>query len=368
MGLTYHPPHIARLEEEVPGAPEAEMVVAPKTSQDVAAVLRHATDNKLNVQVLGGGTRSGFGSPPAPDIVMSMLHLDEIEAWEPEDLTLVVGAGARVSDVESRLGGANQTAVLPEVPGESTVGGAIASGASALRRGRLYGTRERLLETTVVTGDGRIVRAGGRVVKNVTGYDLARLSVGAFGSLGVIVSVCLKLWPVSPVGATVHVEDINQTGAVSRPLAVLESREGISVFVSGTAAEVSAMTGRFEGEIEDGLIWPADPIASFRWSLRVPPAATKGAIAHIPDAWQFLAIHGVGEVRAASSDLAGASELREWAESKDGYLVVTAYPPDGLDGFDPWGRPPAGLEVQRRLIAEFDPARIINPGRLPGGL
>ena len=220
--MTYHPPHITRLAAELEGAPDAELTVAPKSTHDVASVLHHATEKGLKVQVRGGGTRSGFGAPLPPDIVMSMERLGEVESWVPGDLTLVVGAGARIADVETRLEAENQTAVFPEVPGASTVGGAIAAGAEALRRGRLYGTRERILETTIVTGDGRIVRSGGRVVKNVTGYDMQKLSVGAFGSLGVVVSVCLRLWPVPSAGVTVTVDSPDQVSTIARPLAVLE--------------------------------------------------------------------------------------------------------------------------------------------------
>jgi glycolate oxidase FAD binding subunit len=88
----------------------------------------------------------------------------------------------------------------------------------------------------------------------------------------------------------------------------------------------------------------------------------------MPVGWRYLAIHRVGDIRAASEDAAGATELREWAEQSGGSLVVVDAPPDGRDRLDPWGAPPPGLELQRRLIAEFDPARIINPGRLPGGI
>ena len=116
------------------------------------------------------------------------LGLAGIEEWDPDDLTVTVGAGTKVADLEATLSERSQTAVLPEVPGASTVGGVISAGVSALRRARLLGTRERMLEVRLVTGDGRIVRGGGRVVKNVSGYDLPRLVVGAFGSLGVITS------------------------------------------------------------------------------------------------------------------------------------------------------------------------------------
>lgn len=366
--MTYHPPHITKLAAESEGVPDAELIVAPKSPHDVASILRHATEKGLKVQVWGGGTRSGYGTPPPPDIVMSMEHLGEIESWVPGDLTLVVGAGARIVDIESKLVGENQTAVLPEVPGVSTVGGAIAAGASALRRGRLYGTRERILETTVVTGDGRIVRSGGRVVKNVTGYDMHKLSVGAFGSLGVVVSVCLKLWPLPPAGATVTVDGPDQTSSVARPLAILEGNDSTRVFLWGTDEDVSAMSDRLDGDSADGLDWPADPSGPYVWSIRVPPALTSQAIRHLPDGWRYLAVHGVGDIRASSDDDEGASDLRVWAESVAGHLVVVEAPTDTLQGFDRWGSPLPGLDLQRRLIGEFDPARIINPGRLPGGI
>lgn len=342
--------------------------LAPESAEDVSSILRHASKEGLRVQVRGGGTRSGFGAPPTPDLVMSMENLTAVEAYEPDDLTLVVQAGARVDDVESTLIEHNQTAVLPERPGDSTVGGVIASGASSFKRGRLFGTRERLLEATVVTGDGRVVRGGGRVVKNVTGYDLPRLMVGAFGSLGVIVSVCLKLWPAPPDRATVTVDSPEAAAEVARPLAILQDNESTRVYVWGTAAEIEAQTAKLGGGAEAGHHWPAGPVDRFGWSLRVPPANLTGAIERLPTEWRYVALHGVGEIRAASPSIDGAADLRSWAEDEGGRLVVTVSPEGGLDGFDPWGRPPPGIEFQKRLIAEFDPARVINPGRLPGGL
>ncbi|NIV25710.1 MAG: FAD-binding protein, partial [Gemmatimonadetes bacterium] len=100
-----------------------------------------------------------------------------------------------------------QTAVLPETPGSGTVGGAIASGASAWRRLRYGPIRDRVLETVMATGDGRVVKAGGRLVKNVTGFDIPRLATGSYGSLGVIGQVCLKLWPTGTRFAGVPADD-----------------------------------------------------------------------------------------------------------------------------------------------------------------
>lgn len=358
---------ISSFTSDVANAPEADLVVSPRSVDDVVGVLRHAYDQDLTVQVHGGGTHSGYGSPKRPDIVLSTDRLGEVERYEPDDLTIVAGAGAQVADVENMLAEKNQTAVLPESPGDSTLGGTIAAGVSSLRRGRLFATRERVLEATVVTGDGRVVRSGGRVVKNVTGYDLHRLHVGAFGSLGVLVSVCLKLWPTPPAAATVTVSDPEQARAAVRPLAVLEDNDSVRVYIWGTEAEVAAKAEHLGGAMEEGHSWPTDPLGDFTWSLRVPPAMTSEALRRIPESWSYLAVHGVGDIRLGSDTANGAAELRSWAESLQGNLVNTGRP-SAFDDLDPWGAPPPGLDLQKKLIGQFDPKRIINPGRLPGGI
>lgn len=344
------------------------VLLTPSSAEELASILRQASDRKSVVQVVGGRTHSGFGRPTDPEVVVEMSGMAGVEEWDADDLTVTVGGGTRIAELESMLGDRSQTAVLPEHPGEATVGGVVSAGVSSLKRGRLLGTRERMLEVTLVTGDGRIVRAGGRVVKNVTGYDLPRFVVGAFGSLGVIVSICLKLWPTPPATATVQVDSLGTARSVVRPLAVLEADGEVLVFLWGTDAEVDADVDRLQGRAWDGHRWPVDPEGALQWSLRIPPAMTSEAVGHLPDGWRYLAVHGVGEVRAASDSRIGAIELRKWAESVGGSLVVVNAPPAALPGFDPWGSPPPALDLQRRLIHEFDPARILNPGRLPGGL
>lgn len=356
---------LASLEETIEGAPPGQHV-APRSVDEVAQVLKEATHTGTPVRVWGGGTKQKFGNAPGPGIVMSTHHLDSVEQWEPDDLTLVVGAGARVADVEEMLGRRRQTAVLPELPGASTIGGTIATGTSSLRRGRLYGIRERVLEVTLVTGDGRVVRSGGRVVKNVSGFDIHKAVVGAFGSLGVVVSVCFKLWPVPEAGLTVLLEDPADAVRFARPLAVLESAKGVEVFLWGTRGEIDQQTTAAPGAVIEGLHWPAEPVGDFRWSLRVPPALVDTALS-LPDGWRYLVVRGVGEVRLGSDTPDDASGLREWAEGVGGSLVLIDFSGDEPP-LDPWGSPPSSVDLQRRLIAEFDPARIINPGRLPGDL
>ena len=340
--------------------------LTPVSTDELSGILREASEKSLNVNVVGGGTRQGYGTPVEPDLVVDMGRFADIETWDPDDLTVTLGAGTLVAELESMLSSRSQSAVLSEIPGDSTVGGSIAAGISSLRRARLLGTRERMLEVTLVTGDGRVVRAGGRVVKNVSGFDIPRLVVGSFGSLGVITSVCLKLWSAPRASATVTIDDLETASQVKRPLAVLEENQRRRVFLWGTPEEVEASSTRLGGDYVDGLDWPTDPAGPHRWSLRVPPAQTSEALSRLPGDWRFLAIHGAGEIRASSASAKGAADLREWAEGTGGSLVVVDAP-DGSQ-FDPWGTPPPALELQKKLIAEFDPARVINAGRLPGGL
>lgn len=354
---------------EIADLPEADLTAAPGSVEELAALLTEATRAGLKILVWGGGSHQGYGSRVEPDLVLVTTRLNRMLAWEPEDLTVVVEGGTTLAGLEETLSAKRLTAVMPESPQTATVGGTIAVGVSGYRRLRYGPTRERLLEVTLVTGDGRIVRGGGRVVKNVTGYDLPRLAVGSMGALGVIASVCLKLWPQPPAAATVTVDDIERAqGLVYRPLAILSERSRTRVYLGGSAAEVDAQTVRLGGHVEQGHQWPVAPPGTLRFSLRLPPAHVHAAVGRLPVTWNYVAQHGVGIIEVGAEGAAGVVDLRSWAESVGGGLVLVAAPAALYDELDPWGSPPATIELQRQLVAAFDPARVLNPGRLPGGI
>ncbi|MDP3983740.1 MAG: FAD-binding protein [Acidimicrobiia bacterium] len=358
-----------RMQPQQPGLPEAEITAAPETTDQLAALLAQASAAGTRTLIWGGGTHQGYGGRVTPDLLLVTTRLQKVVAWEPEDLTVVVEGGATVAWLEEQLSARSQTAVLPEQSGPATVGGVMAGGVSGYRRGRYGPTRDRILEVTLVTGDGRVVRGGGRVVKNVTGYDLPRLAVGSLGSLGVIASVCLKLWPLPAATATVTVDDPERAmGLLHRPLAVLSDRRYVRAYLSGTEAEVEAQLARLGGEMRVGLHWPEDPPGETRWSIRVPPSHLQAAISRLPTDWSYVAQHGVGVVDAGAAGLEAVVGLRAWVESVGGSMVLVGGPVDLYAQIDPWGTAPAALDLQRRLLEAFDPSRILNPGRLPGGL
>jgi glycolate oxidase FAD binding subunit len=349
-----------------PGVP----IVAPPDLETAAEILRAASATATPVLFWGAGSHQGFGHAVDAGLVLSTARLDRIVDWQPDDLTIVVESGLTVRRLQEHIAGRNQSAVFPEHPGPATVGGVIAAGLSGFRRLRYGPTRDRLLESVVVTGDGRIATAGGRVVKNVTGYDIPRLVAGSLGSLGLLGRVCLKLWPEPAVTASLPVTDAAAAARIAyRPLAVLETNDAAVVIVGGTEHEIAGQAADLGSSPSPGVRWPELPPTPWRVVLRVPPARTGDAVARLRaiDGAAFIAAHGVGEIQVAGSSEAAAAfgEVRHWAESVGGALVVAHRPgPDAL--FDPWGTPPATLDLQRRVKAAFDPAGIANPGRLPG--
>jgi hypothetical protein len=357
---------ISRMRAEGPGLPEAELIAAPSTYGELAELLAGATENRLKVLVWGGGSHQGLGHRFDPDLVVSTSRLNRLLAWEPDDMTVVAEAGVTVEDLESKLETRGQTAVLPERPGPATLGGVLSAGISGYRRSRYGPTRDRILEVTVVTGDGRLVKAGGRVVKNVTGYDFPRLVVGALGSMGVVVSVCLKLWPLPAETATVTIDDPDRIRSVYRPLAILADPQNTRAYLAGTPAEVEAQAQRLGGSTANGLQWPQPLPGDITWSLRVPRSFVADARRRIPPGASHIAQILVGEIAIGTNDTAGMADLRKWAESVRGRLILTCAPGAVYDEVDPWGTPPGSLGLQRRLVAAFDPGRVINPGRLPG--
>ncbi len=358
------------LADPIPGAPAAEFTIAPPTQEEAAKVLRFASDHRLQVLFWGAGSHQSMGHKVTPDLIISTFRLDQVIDWQAEDLTIVVQPGVLVADLEAQLQQRDQTAVLPETPGAATVGGTIAAGLSGWRRLRYGPTRDRMLEVKLATGDGRLVRGGGRLVKNVTGYDLPRLATGSFGALGLITEVCLKLWPLAVERAMLTVDDADAAFAAAyRPYAVIESNESSVVYLAGSAEEIAAQADRIGGDLVSGHRWP-DPIPARTEMILRAPASAVGLFVGVLRGLDvsFQAAHGVGEIRFGADEAATEEigSLRTTAESMGGALVVGRAPEELA--IDPWGTPPGSIELQRRVKAAFDPIGIANPGRLPGGV
>lgn len=197
-----------------------EAAVFPGSLEEIRAVVEVAAGEGVPIVAWGGGTAAAVGTPAAgAGIVLGLGRLARLVEHEPGDLTATVQAGMTIAALQTALRARGQWLSLdPPDAARATVGGVLAANASGPRR-HLYGTaRDLLIGVTVVTGEGAIVRGGGKVVKNVAGYDLPKLFVGSWGTLGVIVEATLKLRPVADVERLVAVrfDRVKDAGAAAR--------------------------------------------------------------------------------------------------------------------------------------------------------
>jgi len=340
----------------------------PASPEEAAAALAEATAARATVRLVGGGTRSRAGRPAAADRELSTRALRRVVAHEPADLTATVEAGLPALELSELLAAEGQCWPQADLRPGSTVGGVLAGAASGRARLRFGPVRDSLLEVVLATGDGRLVKAGGRTVKGVAGYDIPRLAVGAHGTLGAIVQVTLKLWPLPAAhgwfacdGTLAErwalAEGLLRGGA--RPAAIVLTPGRLHVELAGPPEDVRAPAGLAAAPAPEEPRWPG--------TLRVgvhPPALPE-LLRSLEEAGRaYEALAGVGAARVAVATPEDVARVREVAVAAGGHAVVEDAP-DELRG-DPWGPPPPGLAAMRRLRAAFDPAGILNPGAFVG--
>jgi len=338
--------------------------LTPTSPQEVAEELRRATAGGTAVDVVGGGTRSRRGRPgPRAGLQLHTGGLRRVVAHEPADLTLTVGAGIPMTELAALAATAGQCWPQAEVRAGSTLGGVLAAAASGRERLRAGAVRDSLLEVVVVTGDGRLVTAGGRTVKGVSGYDIPRLTVGALGTLGVIVQATIKLWPMprarawfgadGPLEARAAAAEALLAGP-ARPTAVLLTPGRVAVELSGPPEDVVAPAGFAPRDAA-----PDAPAGIGLMEVGVaPPRLAELARGLEEHGLDYEARMGVGTAVVAVSSEAEIRAVRGAALGLGGHAVVTDAP-DELRA-DPWGPPPPGLHLMKRLRDAFDPAGILN--------
>ncbi len=225
-----------------------------------------------------------------------------------------------------------------------------------------------MLGMAVVTGYGKVVNGGGRLVKNVTGYDLPRLVTGSFGALGFIGEVCLKLIPDAGEKRTVMVESAAESiSGVYRPVAVLQTESGSSVYIEGAAGSMAAAARSLGRSFGDGHVWPDPLVDPYVVSARVAPrdlAATVGT-ARNAGVNRYIAQHGVGVIDAGFDSMT-VEALESFRNEVPGVLAVSRWPEHEQQP-DRWGFVPSAAAIQQRMVDLFDPAGVLNLGQLPGG-
>ena len=304
------------------------LVVEPGTAEDVAALLALASRERLSVVFRGGGTRLAWGRRPEPiDLLVSMRRLNRVLAHADADLTATVEAGATIHEFNAVL--ARHRQWLPiDATDEATVGGAIATNDSGPLRHR-YGTpRDLLIGVRLASTDGRLVKAGGNVVKNVAGYDLSRLMSGSFGSLAGIVSATFKLLPMPAAWQTL-IATFEDRDAAARAVTLLTGSQLEPVAVEVHAAHVGRgftprQAGREGPPYGDGAY--GDGAAAYRLLVRFAgaPAATSAQVA------QAHGLIGGGDVLSGDQESAAWRRYQARASTSAGAVISMSWLPAAL--------------------------------------
>ncbi len=401
----------AAAEDTVDGVAPS-FVVEPGSTEDISELMKLANDRNLAVAPRGGGTSMSLGNPPRElDLILGTTRMNAVVEHVPGDQVVRVQSGIRFGDLQERLAESDQMLGVdpPEVKDGATVGGIVAANSSGPRRYR-YGTiRDLIIGITVVLADGTVAKAGGKVVKNVAGYDLAKLFTGSLGTLGVIAECNFRLHPRPETARTVAVElsDTASAGAASQailhaqivPSAVEllwsgETRmltvliEGIPSGVEAQAETATHILGGF-GEVrtlaDDDEVEPSGPPGAggdeVAVKISAPPAELAGVLDSTLGASSRLGVTpritghagiGVTYVGLSGGDeeaRAGVvEELREIWLRRGGSVIVREAPPAFKRRVEAWGPIGTRLNLSRRVKEKFDPRGILNPGRFVGGI
>jgi glycolate oxidase FAD binding subunit len=383
---------------------------APETEDAIVARVREARAAETALEIRGGGTRSGLGRPVQAAATLSVANHRGITLYEPGALTLVAKAGTPLAEIEAALAAENQ--MLPFEPmdhrgllgsaGEPTLGGVVACGVSGPRRIQAGACRDYILGMRFVTGEGTVVKSGGRVMKNVTGYDLAKLLVGAYGTLGVITEAAFKVLPAPERAATLALRGLSDADAVAAMASALGSPfevsgaahlpeaeggpltalrvEGLDLQVAhrlkGLAARAPAAAAQeiMEGEAHAALWRAIRDVAPFHgrtgavWRISVKPGDGPGVGAALRETLGAALVYdwGGGLIWALvpEADNAGAEAIRATV-GPGGHATLIRAPAAlraAIPPFQP--RDPRLAALERGLRARFDPDSVLNPGRM----
>lgn len=382
--------------------------VEAASADEVQAAVAEAAARGRRIEIVGGGTKRGIGPVQGADLVLSLAGLDAVIDYAPEELVLTARPGAKLKDLEKLVASEGQMLAfepprlgkLLGAKGEPTLGGVLAANLSGPRRIKAGAARDHLLGFAAVNGRGEVFKAGGKVVKNVTGYDLSKLMAGSWGTLAVMTEVTIKVLPKPKTEATLMVFGLHDRRAMQAMITAL----GAPVEVSGAAHLPTAMAARpplkaelavtalrlegfdasvaarvdtlaqtlkpfgraerLDGALSRGFWAQVREVEVFQkdaaplWRISVPPASGWRIGEALGD--EVLYDWGGGLVWTLSED---AGAVRAAARLAGGH--ATLYRGAASDcAFEPLEGPLADLTA--RVKAAFDPQGILNPGRLGG--
>jgi glycolate oxidase FAD binding subunit len=345
------------------------------------ARIRAAAQAGSPLRIRGGGTKDFYGGTLAGDVVDTRVYAGIID-YEPTELVITARAGTSLAAVESAMRGRGQMLAFepPRFAEGGTLGGAVASGLSGPRRPYAGAVRDLVLGLRVFDGTGEHLSFGGQVMKNVAGFDVARLMTGALGTLGLITEISLKCLPMPKAESTVAFEwtadeairRVNEWGGQPLPLSATYFHQGrLCIRLSGAQPAVAAAMARLGGERVDAgdAFWMT--VRDHTHAFFAGPAAERASLwrlsvkstAPYTDLGGEQLIEWGGALRwLVAGERTDPLKVRQWAAAQGGHATLFRTPAKSASVFQPLDATLAGLH--QKLKAVFDPQRIFNRGRL----
>jgi glycolate oxidase FAD binding subunit len=402
-----------RVEKAVAPGTKIDCTVYPNTQEELAAVIAWAGQNRCAVLPCGSGSKLDWGGlVKGVKIAVSTARLNRLVEHAVGDLTVTAEAGMKFADLQQILAAAGQFLPIdPAYPQEATLGGIIATADAGSLRHRYRGVRDLLLGITFVRSDGKIAVAGGRVVKNVAGYDLMKLFTGAYGTLGVISQVTFRVYPLPESSGTVvltgEVNALSQTAQILLSSALTPSAvdllspelvaklglgkgTGLIVRFQSIAESVKQQSVRLlevaeklglqgtsccendEHQLWQRLpetMWDSGTKSAIICKIGIRPSEAVTAINELPvqDAW-IHAGSGLGVLRFENATAQTLLQVRRGCEAKGGFLTVLAAPTEIKQQLDVWGYTGSAIDLMRRIKQQFDPENLLSPHRFISGI
>lgn len=384
------------------------IVAEPGNERELAAVLRLVNEEGLAVIPRGSGTKLGWGNPPArADLLLSTARLDKIIEHVWADLTVTVEAGCMWHKLQESLSRHGQRLALdPLWPERATIGGVLSTNDSGALRLRFGSLRDLVIGVTIALPDGTLASSGGKVVKNVAGYDMPKLMTGALGTLGIITRAIFRLYPIPKIAQSFSAQTSNLETAQRALDAVQTSKLAhtamqvratgdappeVHVLFEGTEAGLTAQETHLKKLWEPVVVseapasvWNArqelwfgsDSAVIAKFSL-LPAGIAKGMemVRRVADIhqirWKAIAqATGIGWLRLDSSPdhlHSAVRELRAELERGGGSLVIL-HRAAGVAPLDAWGNAGDAASLMHAVKQQFDPKSTLNPGRFVGGI
>lgn len=406
------------LSQAAPGSAIA-YVVYPKTPTELAAVMACAAKNGWRVLPCGSGSKLGWGGlVQGVNLVVSTQRLNRLIDHAIGDLTVTAEAGLCFSELQTVLAKAGQfLAIDPSYPDRATLGGIIATADTGSLRHRYNSVRDMLLGVEFVRSDGQIVKAGGRVVKNVAGYDLMKLLTGSYGTLGILTQVTFRVYPILEASQTVvlagdrdKIAQATQTlissalepSAIdllsSQTMKTLELGQGVGLAVrfQSIGASVKQQAARsvelatalglsttIHADLEEAILWQrlakqmptAAQIETITCKIGVRPSEAVAVLTQIEERLKgaIALIHagcGIGFLVLDSAVTRSTQilEVRSICEAAGGYLTLLQAPITFKQQMEVWGYSGSAIDLMKKIKQQFDPSALLSPHRFVGGI